>query len=83
MRSKEQLEPFVKDFYKDRELPHIKNMTKEEVDRIREDCQMKIFGKNIPNPVSTFEETTLDGNTEKHQCFHYFLYTNFFLRQYD
>jgi len=58
--SKEQLEPFVKDFYKDRELPHIKNMTKEEVDRIREDCQMKIFGENIPNPVSTFEETTLD-----------------------
>jgi len=58
--TKEQLEPFVKDFYKDRELPHIKNMTQEEVDRIRADCQMKIFGKNIPNPVSTFEETTLD-----------------------
>lgn len=58
--SKEQLEPFVKDFYKDRELPHVKNMTNEEVDRIREDCQMKIFGENLPNPVSTFEETTLD-----------------------
>jgi ATP-dependent RNA helicase DDX5/DBP2 len=58
--SKEELEPFAKDFYKDRELPHIKNMSQEEVDRVRSESGMIVHGDNIPNPVSTFEETTLD-----------------------
>lgn len=58
--SKENSEPFVKDFYKDRELPHIKQMTKEEADLMRTESSMLVFGENIPNPVTTFEETTLD-----------------------
>lgn len=63
---KEQLEPFVKDFYRERELPHIKNMSPEEVKRIRDECKMTIFGKDVPNPVNTFEETTLDEVYTKH-----------------
>jgi len=54
------LEPFVKDFYKDRELPHIKNMSKEDVDAFREKNGMLVFGKGVPNPVSTFDETTIE-----------------------
>jgi len=54
------LEPFMKDFYKDRELPHIKNMSKEDVDAFREKNGMLVFGNGVPNPVSTFEETTIE-----------------------
>jgi len=54
------LEPFVKDFYRDRELPHIKNMSKDEVDAFREKTGMLVFGNNVPNPVKTFEETTIE-----------------------
>jgi len=57
---KQSLEPFVKDFYRDRELPHIKNMTKEQVDTIRSDGGMIVFGNDIPNPVTTFDETTVE-----------------------
>jgi len=53
-------EPFVKDFYKDREFAHIKDMSPEEVARIRSEASMTVTGENIPNPVNTFEETTLD-----------------------
>jgi len=56
----QKLEPFVKDFYKDRELPHIKNMTKEDVDAFREKHGMLVFGNGVPNPVATFEETTIE-----------------------
>merc|ERR1719273_3063588 len=58
--SDHQLEPFVKDFYKDRELPHIKNMSKEDVDAFRKKNGMLVFGKGVPNPVSTFDETTIE-----------------------
>jgi len=58
--SKEKLEPFVKDFYKERELPHVKAMSQEEVDRVRSESSMIVFGDDIPNPVSSFQETTLE-----------------------
>jgi len=54
------LEPFMKDFYKDRELPHIKNMSQEDVEAFREKNGMLVFGNGVPNPVSTFEETTIE-----------------------
>jgi len=54
------LEPFIKDFYKDSELPHIKNMTKEDVDAFREKHRMLVFGNGVPNPVATFDETTIE-----------------------
>jgi len=54
------LEPFIKDFYKERELPHIKNMTTEDVDAFREKHGMLVFGNDVPNPVSTFDETTIE-----------------------
>ena len=57
----ETLEPFVKDFYKAKELPHIKNMDQREVEKIRQECRMIVIGEDVPNPVSTFQETTLDG----------------------
>jgi len=56
----QKLEPFVKDFYKERELPHIKNMAKEDVDAFRKKNGMLVFGNGVPNPVSTFDETTIE-----------------------
>jgi len=56
----QKLEPFLKDFYKERELPHIKNMSKDEVDAFREKNGMLVFGNGVPNPVSTFDETTIE-----------------------
>merc|ERR1719462_1166089 len=35
-------------------------MSQEEVERIRKESAMLVFGEDIPNPVATFEETTLD-----------------------
>merc|ERR1719433_520070 len=58
--SNETLEPFVKDFYRDREMPHIKDMPKDEVDAFRKENQMMIFGNDVPNPVRTFDETTIE-----------------------
>ena len=58
----ESLTTFVKDFYKDRELDHVKNRSPEEVKKIREGLGMVIRGENVPNPIVNFEESTLDGN---------------------
>merc|ERR1719433_1245574 len=54
------LEPFIKDFYKERELDHIKNMAPEEVAAKRQKDGMIVFGQDVPNPVNTFEETTIE-----------------------
>eukprot|EP00494_Astrolonche_serrata_P028952 UN29219 len=35
-------------------------MSPQEAERVRHECGMIVMGNNIPNPVSTFEETTLD-----------------------
>ncbi|RZF39313.1 hypothetical protein LSTR_LSTR016586, partial [Laodelphax striatellus] len=48
------LEPFKKDFY----LPHedVVDRSVEEVERYRKEKEITLKGKNIPDPVLTFEE---------------------------
>jgi len=56
----ENLSTFVKDFYKDRELEHVKNRSPAEVKQMREDLAMLVQGENVPNPIINFEESTLE-----------------------
>lgn len=54
--SKETLVPFEKNFYK--EDPSVKALSNSEVDRIRKEKEITIIaGKNVPNPVVSFEQS--------------------------
>jgi len=57
---KEQLETVVKDFYRDRELPEVRNRDPARVAECRKEMHMTVTGDNIPNPIENFAETTLD-----------------------
>ena len=50
------LPKFEKDFYI--EKPEVKARSEQEVERFRQDHQMKISGTNVPKPVFTFEEAS-------------------------
>jgi len=56
----ESLTLFEKDFYKDQELDVVKNRSPEEVKKIREELGMIVKGENIPNPIMSFQESTLE-----------------------
>lgn len=60
----ENLTPFEKNFYE--EHPELKNMTHNEVREIREKGGMLTFGKNIPKPFRTFEESGISEHWLKH-----------------
>ncbi|QPG73966.1 ATP-dependent RNA helicase dbp2 [Brettanomyces nanus] len=45
---------FEKDFYK--EDPVVAGMTEEAIAKFRKDNEMSIFGKDVPRPISTFDE---------------------------
>lgn len=51
---------FIKDFYKNKELDEVRNRDPKEVEEHRKVNNMSIFGKNIPNPILSFAESTLD-----------------------
>jgi len=47
------LETFNKVFYK--ESTEIKNISDEEIDKFRNENEIKVFGKNVPKPITKFE----------------------------
>uniref|UniRef100_T1GIT5 RNA helicase n=1 Tax=Megaselia scalaris TaxID=36166 RepID=T1GIT5_MEGSC len=49
------LEPFEKDFY----YIGCSRSTPEQIDRIRSDLKISVFGKSVPNPIIDFEESNL------------------------
>jgi ATP-dependent RNA helicase DDX5/DBP2 len=53
------LPKFEKNFYV--EHPKVAALTPSEVEKIRNDMQIRIFGENVPNPVLSFEDAGFPG----------------------
>jgi len=53
------LTEFSKNFY--REDPRVTNRSEEEIREFREKNEMKVFGTNVPRPVTTFDEAGFPG----------------------
>jgi len=55
----QKLPKFEKNFYI--EDPRVRDMTPAQLEQCRKDMDLQIFGHNVPNPVSTFEEAGFPG----------------------
>jgi len=53
--AEEHLTQFKKDFYQ--ENPNLKKMTSDEIKKLRQELSMMVFGKDIPTPFRTFDES--------------------------
>jgi len=59
------LTEFSKNFY--REDPRVTNRSEEEIREFREKNEMKVFGVNVPRPVTSFDEAGFPGNNRNNR----------------